>query len=552
MIIFFQFFILFIVSFATSFIYAQSPAILWQKCLGGSGRDRALSISQTIDGGFIVAGATGVTDIDSIIGSNTSNFHRGLDIWIVKINQIGAIEWEKCFGGSGDEVATSIIQTSDRGYVFTGNTNSTDGDVTGLHGRVNVWIVKIDEIGNIQWQKCLGGTDKDYANAIIQTSDGGFAVATDAHSVDGDVVGKHKTTYNSDAWIIKLSDSGNIDWSMCYGGTGDEKASSILQTLDQGYIFTGVTSSLNGDVSGKHGGQDLWVVKINKTGILEWQKCYGGSGEDWGQSITATSNGGFAIAGATQTINDGDVSGNHTHSGSNDNEDGWVIKIDSAGVLEWEKCLGSSARDELQSIIQTKDGGYATSGFTWSNDYPENVFFHGNVDCYVVKLNSLGNIDWQKCLGGTLDDYAYSIIETKNDNALVITGYARSIDDDVFGHTINDNDYDMWVIKLVAPSKVNDFLLYGNSVLQNYPNPLTGANSFFSIIPFETDVVGMAEFEFTDITGKSILKQEQSIPNAGRYYFDLKANNLPAGTYFYRIKMQSGEILVGNKIILLK
>jgi hypothetical protein len=350
--------------------YAQAPAIEWQRCLGGTYDDYAYSIQQTSDGGFIVAGRTYSNDGD------VSGNHGKSDAWVVKLNSSGDIEWQKCLGGTGNDYAKSIQQTSDGGFIVAGYTDSNDGDVSGNHGYFDYWVVKLNSSGTILWQKCLGGTSFDQAYSIQQTSDGGFIVAGRTYSNDGDVSGNHG---DIDAWVVKLNSSGDIIWQKCLGGTSGDYANSIQQTSDSGFIVAGYTWSNDGDVSGNHGYYDYWVVKLNSSGDIEWQKCLGGTYYDYAYSIQQTSNGGFIVAGSTNSIN-GDVSGYHGYF------DYWVVKLNSSGDILWQKCLGGTSDDYANSIQQTSDGGFIVAGYTNSNDgdVTEN---HGGYDTWVVKLN---------------------------------------------------------------------------------------------------------------------------------------------------------------------
>ena len=306
---------------------AQGPEIQWQKCFGGTQDDFAECIIQTSDGGFVTAGTTNSND------GNVSGNHGGYDAWVVKLNAAGAIQWQKCFGGSGDDEFNSIVQTSDGGFAATGWTYSNDGEVSGNHGSPDVWVVKLDDTGAIQWQKCLGGELSDVATSIIQTADGGFAVAGNTASTDGDVSGNHGG--QADAWVVKLNDTGAILWQRCCGGSGEESFSSIIETTDGGFVAAGYTGSNDGDVSGNHGSNDVWVVKLNASGAILWQKCLGGSGQDIAFSIIQDFDDGLSVAAITNS-NDGEVSGNH---GEND---AWVVKLNSAGSIEWQKCLGGA------------------------------------------------------------------------------------------------------------------------------------------------------------------------------------------------------------------
>ncbi len=404
-----------------------SQNIEWQKCYGGSGDDHAHSIQQTADGGYIVAGSAYSNDGD------VSGNHGGLDYWVIKLNSSNEIEWQKCYGGSSDDWSYSIQQTIDGGYIVAGSTNSNDGDVSGYHGQDDYWIIKLDSSGNLEWQKCYGGSADDFAYFIQQITDGGYIIAGWTESNDGDVFGNHGFI---DYWIIKLDSSGNLEWQKCYGGSNLDYAHSIQQTTDEGYIVAGYTFSNDGDVTGNHGSADCWIIKLDSSGNLEWQKCYGGSDWDDACSIQQTTDGGYIVAGCTYS-NDGDVSGNHG------GKDYWITKLNSTGNLAWQKCYGGNQSDDAYSIQQTPDGGYIMAGYTFSNDGDVSSN-HGQCDYWIIKLNSLGNLEWQKCYGGSGFDVERSIQQT-TDGGYIVAGYTYSIDGDVSG---NHGGKDYWIVKL--------------------------------------------------------------------------------------------------------
>lgn len=184
-------------------------------------------------------------------------------------------------------------------------------------------MVKLNATGNVEWQKTLGGSDYfDLAHSIQQTSDGGYIVAGESSSNDGDVTGNHGLR---DFWIIKLNTTGDIEWQKCFGGSNDDEARSIQQTTDGGYIVAGNSLSDDGDVTENHGGRDFWVVKLDSTGNIEWQKSYGGSNDDGAHFIRQTEDGGYIIAGNSES-NDGDVTGNHGEG------DFWIVKLVGDGT----------------------------------------------------------------------------------------------------------------------------------------------------------------------------------------------------------------------------
>ncbi len=420
--------------FITAFLlvsFTAKPQIQWQKSLGGNFWDEANSIVQTSDGGYIVAGSSASNDGD------VSGNHGNYDYWIVKLDDSGNIQWQRSLGGSDFDQANSIIHTSDGGYIVAGFSKSNDGDVSGNHGNEDYWIVKLNSTGNIQWQKSLGGNNDDEANSIVQTSDGGYIVAGASKSNDGNVSGNHG---GSDYWIVKLDSAGNIQWQMSHGGSNDDEAYSIVQTSDGGYIVAGASKSNNNDVSGNHGDYDYWIVKLDASGNIQWQKSYGGDFEDKAYSIVQTLDGRYVVAGASMSLG-GDVIENHGAS------DYWIVKLDSSGNIQWQKSLGGNAADEAHSIIQTSDGGYAVAGISSSND--GDVSGHnGNTtysDYWIVKLDTSGNLQWENSFGGSEEDEAYSIVQT-SDGGYIVAGSSQSNNGDVSG---NHGTLDYWIVKLM-------------------------------------------------------------------------------------------------------
>lgn len=453
---------------------AQAPVIQWQKSLGGTGNDYANSVHQTSDGGYIVAGYTSSNDGD------VSGNHGGTDVWVVKLDNAGNIQWQKALGGSGDDVANYVQQTMDGGYIIAGKTYSNDGDVTGNHGNADAWAVKLDNAGNIQWQKTLGGTNNDGANSVEQLADGSYILGCFAISENtGDIIGSHGA---AECWVVSLSSTGSIQWSLCLGGQSYEYARQVKQTADGGFVMGGFTSSIDGDVSGNHGNVDYFVVKLDNIQEKQWKKVFGGTGTDILTSVIQTTDGGYIAAGHVFS-QDGDIVGSGFH-GTFFN-DYWVIKLDTAGTIQWKKALGGSGNDWAQSIQQTVDGGYIIFGFTTSNDGDVSGN-NGYLDHWMVKLNSSGTVEWQKALGGTGQegnnliefqaDGAHSIQQTA-DTGYIVAGYSKSNDGDVSG---NHGNFDYWVVKLgycTLPQPAFSNTNSGNTWNFNY----TGTNLYTTI-----------------------------------------------------------------------
>lgn len=425
-------------------LFAQeAPEIEWSKTFGGSlAEEGARSILETSDGGFIVVGPSGSDDGD------LSENKGSLDYWIVKFDATGNIQWEKSYGGSGQDWPNSIKKTNDGGYVIAGFSDSNDFDVTSNHGNTDAWIVKIGEQGNLQWQKSYGTSENDAAISIVQTQENAYVFSGYTQSEDG----------NQDFYIVKLNDSGEIIWEKSYGGTFNEVARDLKQTTDGGFILTGNSDSSDGDITNNYGKRDVWVVKLDPFGNLDWQKTYGGSQNDRGDYISETVKGGFIFIGSTNS-NDYDVTENHGMS------DYWVVEIDNIGEIKWQKTFGGSGNDLGSTMTLTNDGGYILLGETTSND-GDVTKNNGGLDYWVVKINSTGVLLWENSLGGAQnDDWALSVIQT-SDNGFLIAGRSKSNDGDV---TDNHGSSDFWIVKL-APDQMSTSETYSNQI-SIYPNP---------------------------------------------------------------------------------
>jgi uncharacterized delta-60 repeat protein len=323
----------------------QDGTIQWQKTYGGQSHDEAHSIQQTLDGGYVVAGYT------ESFGAGVSS------VWVLKLREDGTIQWQKTFGGTewwASEGAWSIQQTSDGGYVVAGFTT-----YFGVGGPMDFWVLKLREDGTIQWQKTFGGTGFDDARAgpIQQTADGGYVVAGRTDSFGAG---------RSDFWVLKLTEDGTIQWQKTYGGRADDQPHSIQQTSDGGYVVAGWTSSFGA------GDWDFWVLKLRENGTVQWQKTYGGREWDEARSIRRTLDGGYVVAGGTDSFGAG-------------RSDFWVLKLDGNGTIQWQRTYGERADDDAMSIRQTSDGGYVVAGWTES-------FGAGNGDLWILKLDKDGNI----------------------------------------------------------------------------------------------------------------------------------------------------------------
>ncbi|HBK87232.1 MAG TPA: hypothetical protein PKM91_09740, partial [Cyclobacteriaceae bacterium] len=316
-----------------------------------------------------------------------------------------------------------------------GSTTSTDGDVTGNHGLRDIWVVRLNPGGEIQWQKTLGGSGDDFANAAIGLSDGSFVIAGYVISNDGDVSGNHGA---EDVWVIKIDGSGKLLWQKTFGGSFRDVGNDIAMTLDGGFVVAGQTGSSDGDVGGSRNSLDYWVIRMDANGNKVWSKAMGSTTEDAATAITTASDGTITIAGYASS-NDGDVTG-----GTLTLDNFWIVKVDGVGTMIWQKTFGGSGLDRPTDIITAPDGSYLVLGQTTSND--GNVKGnHGQLDAWLIDIvGSTGTLIWQQTFGGTANDVFYNFSIT-SDNGLAMAGTTLSNDGDVTG---NHGDMDMWVLKV--------------------------------------------------------------------------------------------------------
>jgi hypothetical protein len=376
-----------------TFVYSQSqiPKIQWEKKFGGSKNEKAKSIQVTEDGGYVIVGTTNSKDGDF------SRNHGKEDIWIFKLDSKGSLQWQKTYGGSQYDEPKCIKSTKDGGFILIGNTHSNDGDIVGYHGGFSdIWVIKLDSVGNLQWQKTYGGTSLDKGESIEQTKDGGYILVSSTLSNDGDIDGYHGGK-GHDYWIAKIDMIGDIQWKKTLGGTCDDEAKSIICTIDSGYIIAGTTCSNDGDITFNNGLNDFWIVKLNSEGDLQWQKSIGSNFRDWARCISQTNEGGYVIGGFSY-----DIDYTYTHKYFS-----LVINIDSKGNELWKKYLKGDYYYETYNVKQSKDDSYIVTGFEG-----------GGNNYWFSKLNKKGDLLWEKKLNGHAD--RDDILEESNDGSFIL------------------------------------------------------------------------------------------------------------------------------------
>ncbi len=417
---------------AGGFIQAQSvPPIQWQKTFGGGLNDWISSSCQTPDGGFILQGTTSSNNGDA------AGNHGNYDVLVIKTDASGNVQWKRIYGGAGMDIGGNIINTMEGGYLFGGTSGSADGDVSGNHGASDYWIVKLDPAGNIQWQRCYGGTGADNLFTVKQNSDGGYMAVGNTVSSNGDLT----INYGSnDAWVIKISSTGNLLWQKSYGGSGQDLPNDIIEMTGGDLIFCGGSYSSNGDLPGNYGDKDVWLERISGSdGSMVWSQHYGGSQFDDLTSLQMTQDETISVAACGYTFsNDYNITGNHGSA------DVLLVTLDGAsGVLNSARCYGGSNFDNAFNIAPAFDQGYFITGASASNDGDVSGN-KGSTDVWALKINISGNIDWQKCLGGSSQERSFHGMETA-EGGYFVSGGSYSNDGDVTG---NKGGEDLWAVKL--------------------------------------------------------------------------------------------------------
>lgn len=382
-------------------VVLAQPTTQWSKTYGGSGDDLAHSMIQTADGGFAFTGYT------------TSYGNNYFEAWLVKTDADGKAQWNKTIGGTPHyEMGRSLIQTPDSGFIIAGDVEFANATTH------QAWLIKTDSNGNTVWNQTYGGTNSDTFLSVAQTLDGGFIIAGTTKSYGEP---------NGDFWLLKTDSIGNHQWNHTYGGPGSDQALSVIQTSDQGYVLTGYTTISN-DAS-------MLLIKTDPEGHQVWNKTLGGANTDIAHQVIQTSDNGFAIAGYTMSTGSGAA-------------DAWLIKTDQTGNVTWSKTYGTTDEETANAIIQLGDGGFALAGYK-------------ALDAWLLRIDSQGNALWNKTYGGTALDLAESIVQTADG------GFAFA------GYTLSDTEgfRDAWIVKTATdvipefPPNMIATLLFGIAIL---------------------------------------------------------------------------------------
>jgi uncharacterized repeat protein (TIGR02543 family)/uncharacterized delta-60 repeat protein len=491
---------IFISAFFIIFTSFMSLNAQWARTYGESESDAAIFIHQTRDGSYIFTGST-------------RSFGAGdFDISVIKLDSSGVIEWQRTYGGSDYDSGRSIHQTSDGGYIVTGQTQSFGA------GNHDLLVLKLSSTGQIEWQKTFGGPEREDFYFIHQTNDEGYVVAGSTKSYGaGDY----------DFWVFKLSSIGEIEWQKTFGGINVDFLYSIHQSTDEGYIIAGYTNSFSA------GDSDIWVLKLDPIGEIEWQKTFGGSEDDYARSIQNTSDGGYIVAGFTQSFGAG-------------LEDFWILKLNSVGIIEWQRTYGGSEDDNPHFIQQTNEGGYIVSGITYS-------FGGGSFDFWVLKLSSDGVIEWQQTYGGSNTEYLNTFQKT-SDEGYIVGGHTSSF-------SVGAND--ALILKLYSDGSIGpscDLIGSSNAVITD--SAISPTNTSITpqdtyVTPLDTSVISQNTDTIVNLLCEA-LKYALTIsanpggttdpsPDTYEYYEDLEVQIEAIPNDDYRFSEWTGDVPEGHE-----
>ncbi|MDX5348296.1 MAG: T9SS type A sorting domain-containing protein [Hymenobacteraceae bacterium] len=519
-------------------IQAQTaPAVEWDRTFGGTSDDILFSIDQTSDGGYVLGGSS----MSGIGGSKSQASKGSFDFWVIKLDAAGNKTWDKTIGGNSEDMLHRVKQTADGGYILGGMSNSyLSGDKTAPPYSViwpDLWIVKLDANGNKEWDKTLGGSELDGFVDILPTSDGGFVIGASSSSFVSNTKSQ-PTKGASDYWLIKLDAAGNKVWDNSIGGSGDEQLTDIQPASDGGFLLTG--SSTSGAVVDKSD------PRINHPWPDYWLvKTDSAGNKAWDKTIAG--HGWDKTSRIVQTPDGGYLLGGNSDpsfGGTNSPasfglSDIWIAKLDSARNITWHKSFGGNGHDQLQQLHITPDGNFILAGQSESgaNGSKGQASFGGS-DFWILKTDPNGNIIWETTLGSDSTDLLFSLFQTTN-NGLIAGG--RSASGSMGTKTqASQGGFDLWIVKL-APEVTGAKETQASFDVAVYPNPNQGK---FTLQLHNLNVATVS-ISVADLLGKKIFEKTVPVLNSTL----LEEITLPQVKGLYLLQLKAGAEVVTRKVV---
>lgn len=502
---------------------AQNLVINWQNCYGTQNDERVRGLTYHQGAYYLI----GETDL------STTN-----DVLLIKVDTLGAQIWEKTYGGSNADGGYGIYPSGEN-LIIAASTASIDGDISNnpYTEFFSNWIFKIDTAGNILWDRVAGGSYIDQMFSSGEADNGGVYTANRTASNDGDV-SKYYGAW--DAWFVEYNSEGDIVWDFTLGAEDIDDGYCVIQTSDGGALvgggsYPGGEGNINCVPYDYHA--EAIIAKLSPEGEMEWQQCYGGSNNDAFMGLLELENGYLLSASGGST--NGDCEGCGYHSPGTEENDIWLIRTDLQGNILWHKCYGGYSSESARNVFQTADNGFmifgetkSTTHFGPNGDITDNPAFSGNPTIWAFKIDSAGNLLWERCIGGQGDEDLYNGVIQKDDGTYIMAATTRGPYPNHDVQCENENgDECFWLMELQDLTvDINDVEADRRSV-KLYPNP--GSESIY----LETDI---RRFTFTlyNNTGQEVLTKENQKT--------INTSALNNGFYFYRITSE-GEILDAGK-----
>lgn len=519
--------------------------ILWQKAIGGTAYDQGMRMFLTPTN-CVVLGGTSASNDKYAKGNHAAGTQ---DIMVTKVSAAGHVIWTTMIGGTGNEELGEMIPTPDEGLILIGTTESNDGDVVGNHGKMDIFVAKLDKMGKIEWTKCYGGSGNDKGFAICTLPDGGYMIGGEGGSRNGDVT---RAIGGLDSFVAEIDAKGNIVRQKNFGSTGNERVCQMLYIPNIGVLTVNTTTAGGGDVKTYMGGSDVWIFVLSKNWDFVWQRSFGGSDFDEPHKVILDKDNRIVIAGTT--FSDDEDNENTQFRGLGD---AWLLCLNTDGMVKFSQCYGGSKSDGANAVSQTPDGGFIMVGMTTSMDrfVPVNK---GLYDGYIVRTDADGKMIWSGTFGGEDFEYLYDVIPLPNGNYFAL-GFAESVKGDLSRIEKKDYGNDFWFFKFTDPDDPKDHPFASNAYLIGRTTVKgTGAPIRAEITLTNNDSLSVSKKVFADPTTGIF---QIPLPMKGKYSVMVTA----PGFMFYgqdldftqlsenpeiRLDVQLDPIDIGSKVIL--
>lgn len=499
----------------------------WLKSFGGSLVDRGVCVTSTRDGGIVVSGGfeSNDGDFDGLNSGNSDHFIRKLDF-------MGRLQWVSARGAYASEWTFSHANTDDGGFIVTGGTTSNDGlFCSRFHAKEDIYVLKYDFKGILQWSKCIGGWNYDGGASVQSSSLGGYIVSGFTLSQDGDFARTPKGDH--DIFVMKLDRNGDLIWQKTFGGGGLEEGYSVSETIGGDIFVTGGTNSNDDDFAGfNRGERDVFVLKLNSKGVILWKRTFGGLLNEEGYSVAFSVDGGCVISGPSSS----------KEGFFGDSNKGWedifIVRLDAEGNVMWKKLLGGSGGDLAYGIKATSDGGFVVAGSTRSNDGDFFALNKGADDIFVIKVNAEGTLLWKRTFGGSNKDVGLGLTTTQ-DGGLAIAGYTLSNDGDFDGRPKNGYS-DAFVLKLDSDGEISTSSIDTNivSFVNVFPNPVA---TMLPTISYSLEHDSKVLLEISNLFGQVVDTVFERNIMAGSYQELYSIAELASGLYLVRLITDTGS-----------